>query len=72
MHGAAFVVDRRGRGESGLGRRHGSEGILKYTDPQTVVASRVGPLGPPPGKPVESFVNLGNRQLKLLRRLRIR
>jgi succinate-semialdehyde dehydrogenase/glutarate-semialdehyde dehydrogenase len=61
-----------GRGESGLGRRHGSEGILKYTDPQTVVASRVGPLGPPPGKPVESFVNLGNRQLKLLRRLRIR
>ncbi len=61
-----------GRGESGLGRRHGAEGIRKYTDVQTIAGSRIGPVGPPPGKPVESFVALGNRQLKLLRRLRVR
>jgi succinate-semialdehyde dehydrogenase/glutarate-semialdehyde dehydrogenase len=61
-----------GHGESGLGRRHGAEGVRKYTDSQTLVASRIGPVGPPPGRSVESFVALGNRQLKLLRRLRIR
>ncbi|BBH68505.1 succinic semialdehyde dehydrogenase [Actinoplanes sp. OR16] len=61
-----------GRGDSGLGRRHGAEGIRRFTDAQTVAVSRLGPLGPPPGRPIESFVALGNRQLKLLRRLRIR
>ncbi|GAA4965262.1 succinic semialdehyde dehydrogenase [Actinoplanes utahensis] len=61
-----------GRGDSGLGRRHGPEGIRRFTDAQTVAVSRLGPIGPPPGRPAESFVNLGNRQLRLLRRLGIR
>src|SRR4051812_22985034 len=61
-----------GRGDSGLGRRHGAEGIRKYTDAQTVAVSRLGPVGPPPGRRAESFVALGNKQLKLLRRLGIR
>ncbi|MEU8242464.1 succinic semialdehyde dehydrogenase [Actinoplanes missouriensis] len=61
-----------GRGESGLGRRHGAEGIRRFTDAQTVAVSRLGPLGPPPGRPVESFVAFGTKQLKLLRRLGIR
>ncbi|MEU4690836.1 succinic semialdehyde dehydrogenase [Actinoplanes sp. NPDC023714] len=61
-----------GRGDSGLGRRHGAEGIRRFTDAQTVAVSRLGPLGPPPGGRTESFVALGNRQLRLLRRLRIR
>ncbi|MEU4423539.1 succinic semialdehyde dehydrogenase [Actinoplanes sp. NPDC024001] len=61
-----------GRGDSGLGRRHGPEGIRRFTDAQTVAVSRLGPVGPPPGRPVESFVALGNRQLRLLRRLGIR
>lgn len=61
-----------GRGDSGLGRRHGAEGIRRFTDAQTVAVSRLGPLGPPPGRPTESFVALGNKQLRLLRRLGIR
>ena len=28
-----------GMGDSGLGRRHGSEGILSYTEAQTVAPS---------------------------------
>lgn len=28
-----------GTGDSGLGRRHGTDGILKYTEPQTVATS---------------------------------
>jgi succinate-semialdehyde dehydrogenase/glutarate-semialdehyde dehydrogenase len=34
---------------SGLGRRHGAEGILKYTEPQTVSTARVLNLDPPLG-----------------------
>ncbi|MFE4843883.1 succinic semialdehyde dehydrogenase [Streptomyces sp. NPDC056689] len=63
-----------GMGESGLGRRHGAEGIRKYTESQTVATQRLLPLGPPkPGQSaVESFVRRTNGQLALLRRLRVR
>lgn len=61
-----------GWGTSGLGRRHGGDGIRKYTDVQTVVASRVGPIGPLPGQALERFVALGNRQLRALRKLGVR
>ncbi|WP_181311163.1 succinic semialdehyde dehydrogenase [Nocardioides campestrisoli] len=61
-----------GMGESGLGRRHGAEGIRRFTDAQTVARQRLMPLGPPPGKPVEAFVHQTNRQLALMRRLRLR
>ena len=61
-----------GMGESGLGRRHGSEGIRKYTEPQTVAVQRLVALGPHPSMSVDRFVDLGNAQLRLLRRLRVR
>jgi succinate-semialdehyde dehydrogenase/glutarate-semialdehyde dehydrogenase len=37
-----------GMKHSGLGRRHGSHGILKYTEPQTISVQRLMPLAPPP------------------------
>lgn len=37
-----------GMKDSGLGRRHGATGILKYTEPQTISVQRVLPLAPPP------------------------
>ncbi|MFE4252659.1 succinic semialdehyde dehydrogenase [Streptomyces sp. NPDC056910] len=63
-----------GMGESGLGRRHGAEGIRKYTESQTIAAQRLLPLGPPkPGQSaVERFVRRTNGQLALLRRLGVR
>lgn len=61
-----------GMGDSGLGRRHGGEGIRRFTESQTIAASRIGPLGPPPGTPLEKFVAMGNGQLKALRKLRVR
>ncbi|MGW4386483.1 succinic semialdehyde dehydrogenase [Streptomyces sp. NPDC004685] len=63
-----------GMGDSGLGRRHGAEGIRKYTESQTIATQRLMPLGPPkPGQSaVESFVRRTNGQLALLRRLRVR
>lgn len=61
-----------GMGDSGLGRRHGAEGMRKYTESQTVATQRLVPLGPPSGMALERFVGLGNAQLRLLRRLRVR
>ncbi|MDR0627272.1 MAG: succinate-semialdehyde dehydrogenase (NADP(+)) [Bifidobacteriaceae bacterium] len=37
-----------GFGISGLGRRHGPEGLIKYTELQTVATERVMAIGPPP------------------------
>ncbi|TYL52071.1 succinate-semialdehyde dehydrogenase (NADP(+)) [Nocardioides sp. BGMRC 2183] len=61
-----------GMGDSGLGRRHGAEGIRKYTESQTIATQRLMPLGPPPSMTLERFVGIGNAQLKLLRTLRMR
>ena len=35
-----------GMKQSGLRPRHGREGILKYTESQTIAAQRVHPIGP--------------------------
>ncbi|TQL68072.1 succinate-semialdehyde dehydrogenase/glutarate-semialdehyde dehydrogenase [Nocardioides albertanoniae] len=61
-----------GMGSSGLGRRHGADGIRKFTDAQTLAASRMGPIGPLKGQTVEKFVRLGNSQLKALRKVGLR
>ncbi len=61
-----------GMGDSGLGRRHGAEGIRRFTEAQTVAVQRLLPLGPPPGLAVAKFVAMTNAQLRLLRRLRVR
>jgi succinate-semialdehyde dehydrogenase/glutarate-semialdehyde dehydrogenase len=34
---------------SGVGRRHGPEGLLKYAESQTVATSRIMTLDPPKG-----------------------
>lgn len=38
-----------GMGASGVGRRHGPDGLLKYCESQTVATTRVKNLGTPPG-----------------------
>jgi succinate-semialdehyde dehydrogenase/glutarate-semialdehyde dehydrogenase len=38
-----------GMGTSGVGRRHGPEGLLKYTEAQTIATARVLNLDPPFG-----------------------
>ncbi|MGP3776513.1 succinic semialdehyde dehydrogenase [Streptomyces sp. SDT5-1] len=63
-----------GMGDSGLGRRHGAEGIRKYTESQTLATQRLLPLGPttPEESSVKSFIRRTNGQLALLRRLGVR
>lgn len=46
---AATGAPMGGFGDSGLGRRHGVDGILKYTESQTIGTQRIMGWGAPPG-----------------------
>lgn len=53
--------------ESGLGRRHGAEGILKYTEAQTIAVQRGMPIASPAGVGEKDFSELMTGALRLLR-----
>lgn len=55
--------------QSGLGRRHGPEGILKYTEAQTIATQHLLPIAPIAGMAVEAFAGAVLAGLKILRRL---
>ncbi|MFK8848592.1 succinic semialdehyde dehydrogenase [Streptomyces sp. Ac-502] len=61
-----------GMGDSGLGRRHGSEGILKYTEAQTVAHQRLMPLAPSFGMDDEKYAAFMTRSLRAMKALRLR
>ncbi|WP_329272367.1 succinic semialdehyde dehydrogenase [Streptomyces sp. NBC_01451] len=61
-----------GMKESGLGRRHGSEGILKYTEAQTIAQQRLLPLAPALGMDDEKYAEFMSRSLKVMKALRLR
>ncbi len=58
-----------GRGDSGIGRRHGAEGILKYTDVQTIATQRLLPIAPLPGMSHETWARTLTVALHVMRRL---
>lgn len=45
---ASLDAPMGGRGDSGVGRRHGHEGLLRFTESQTVATQRALTLGPGP------------------------
>ncbi|MEE9563100.1 MAG: succinic semialdehyde dehydrogenase [Thermoanaerobaculia bacterium] len=55
--------------ESGIGRRHGAEGILKYTESQSVAVQKGMALAAPPALGEEKFSSLMSGALRLLRRV---
>ncbi len=57
-----------GMKESGLRPRHGAEGILKFTESQTVAVQKVVPLAPPPRMDPARYARVMTVLLKLLRR----
>ena len=58
-----------GMKESGVGRRHGEEGILKYTEAQTIAVQRFMPLAPPPFLDESLYARLMSGLVKLLGRV---
>lgn len=61
-----------GMKDSGAGRRHGREGILKYTESQTVAVQRGVPVGPMPGMPFERYARLMTTSIRALKRVPFR
>ncbi|MET9432859.1 succinic semialdehyde dehydrogenase [Streptomyces sp. NPDC006551] len=61
-----------GMKDSGLGRRHGSEGILKFTEAQTVAQQRLIPLAPSFGMDDEKYAAFMSVSLKAMKALRLR
>ncbi|WP_035800915.1 succinic semialdehyde dehydrogenase [Kitasatospora mediocidica] len=58
-----------GMGDSGLGRRHGSDGILRYTEAQTIATQRLMPIGPAFGLDDQRFATLFTKGLRAMKAL---
>lgn len=61
-----------GMKDSGLGRRHGPGGLLKYTEAQSVASQRVLGFDPAYGMNAEQFVRLFTTAMKALKATRMR
>lgn len=56
-----------GMGDSGLGRRHGADGLLKYTEAQTVAHQRLQGFTPPKGIDHQQWSRILTGALKTLK-----
>lgn len=65
----SVAVPIGGMKESGISRRHGAEGILKYTETQAVAVQRGMPLAPPPGLPESGYVKAMTGLLRAMRHI---
>lgn len=54
---------------SGLGRRHGEHGILKYTESQTIAIERLVPVGAPDGMNPAAYARIATYVLRLAKHL---
>ncbi|OON74173.1 succinic semialdehyde dehydrogenase [Streptomyces tsukubensis] len=61
-----------GMKQSGVGRRHGAEGIHKFTEVQTVAHQRVMPMAPSFGMDDEKYAAFMTTSLKVMKALRLR
>lgn len=58
-----------GVGDSGLGRRHAAEGLLKYTEPQNVAQQRLQGFEPPEWMSHETWTKSLTAMLKVMKRV---
>jgi succinate-semialdehyde dehydrogenase / glutarate-semialdehyde dehydrogenase len=74
-YGAAWAsmgAPMGGMKASGVGRRHGREGIHKYTETQNVTAQHLVPLSPPPGVSDEMFADGLTAVLGIMKKVGVR
>ncbi|HWC99114.1 MAG TPA: succinic semialdehyde dehydrogenase [Candidatus Sulfopaludibacter sp.] len=60
-----------GMKQSGLHPRHGAEGILKFTESQTIAVQRIIPIAPSHGVSAQTYARVMTRLLSLLRYIRV-
>jgi succinate-semialdehyde dehydrogenase / glutarate-semialdehyde dehydrogenase len=68
----SFDAPMGGMKQSGLGRRHGREGVLKYTDTQTVAVQRLLPITAPRGISEEAWARVFTNYLRWAKRTGLR
>lgn len=74
-YGAAFASydsPMGGMKQSGVGRRHGSEGLLRFTEVQTVASQHFMDLEPPGSIGYAKYADLMSSGIKLMKKLRIK
>jgi succinate-semialdehyde dehydrogenase/glutarate-semialdehyde dehydrogenase len=74
-YGAAWgsvAAPMGGMKDSGLGRRHGAEGIVKYTETQTIATQRFLGFGTPPHVSDEQFARVFTTALRAMKAVRRR
>jgi succinate-semialdehyde dehydrogenase / glutarate-semialdehyde dehydrogenase len=74
-YGAAFAsydAPMGGMKQSGVGRRHGAEGLLKFTEVQTIASQRFMELAPPPSLSFDRYAKFLASGIKIMKRLRIK
>ncbi|NKZ05855.1 succinic semialdehyde dehydrogenase [Actinomadura latina] len=74
-YGAAFASydsPMGGMKQSGMGRRHGTEGLLKFTEVQTVASQHLMDLEPPGAIAYDKFADYMASGIKLMKKLRIK
>ncbi|MFD0855470.1 aldehyde dehydrogenase family protein, partial [Actinomadura adrarensis] len=73
--GAAFAsydAPMGGMKQSGVGRRHGAEGLLKFTEVQTIASQHIADLEPPGSMSYGKFADFMTSGIKTMKRLRIK
>ena len=63
----ATAAPMGGRKDSGVGRRHGREGLLKYTEPQTVAVQHLVGFAPPDSLPFDTWARGFTAALRVLK-----
>ncbi|MDX6231363.1 MAG: succinate-semialdehyde dehydrogenase / glutarate-semialdehyde dehydrogenase [Nocardioidaceae bacterium] len=58
--------------QSGVGARHGDQGLLKYTDAQNIALLKKQVMEPKPGQSYEAYAKQTQMSLKLMRKTRLR
>lgn len=58
-----------GMGDSGLGRRHGDEGLMKYTESQTIATQRILGFGAPLGMSDKQWFGVLGSTLGIMKKL---
>ena len=66
---ASIEAPMGGMRESGLGRRQGGEGVLRYTETQSVATQRLLRFGPMLGLSDQQYAAVMTAQMKLLKKL---
>jgi len=58
-----------GMKDSGVGRRHGEHGLVKYTEPQTIATQRWFPLGPSRVLDADRYATVMTAAMRLMQRV---